>query len=71
MAEVTQVDKAAVKEMILRAKYRHVPRAKSDSPMLLAKHEDIKNSVAIELAALVDSHNVNHNLMGTNWKTLQ
>ena len=69
--KTSHVNEAAVKEVINRVKYRHALRAESDNPMLLTKHEETEEQVAVDLAALVTSHNIKHNLAGTDWKKLQ
>ena len=47
------------------------PHAETDNPALMKKHEEIEEQNAIHLANLVAMKHVKHNLMGTNWKTLQ
>ena len=38
----TKVQKQAVNEVIKRAKFQHIPHAKTDNPMLIAKHEEVE-----------------------------
>ena len=65
------LDESAVKEVIDRAWYHHIPRAESDNPALMARHEELEEQVAVDLASLVATCNIKHNLTGTNWKVLQ
>ena len=67
----SKVQKDAVNEAIKRARYLHVPHAEADNPTLMEKHEEIEKQNAIQLANLVATKHVKHNLMGTNWKALQ
>ncbi|MCG8625304.1 MAG: reverse transcriptase, partial [Proteobacteria bacterium] len=66
-----KVDEDAVNEIMERAKFPHVPRAEADNPALLARHEELQQQVAVDLATLVTQKNIKHNLVGTNWRELQ
>ena len=65
------LNESTMKEVIDRARYRHIPRTESDNPALMAHHEELEEQVAVDLASLVATRNIKHNLTGTNWKILQ
>ena len=67
----TKVQKEAVNEVIERAKFQHIPHAKTDNPMLIAKHEEVKKENTALVAQLVATRHIKHNLVRTNWKALQ
>ena len=56
-----QLDEITVKEVMDRARFCHIP----------ACHKEIENQVIVDLAALVATGNIKHNLVSTNWKVLQ
>ena len=66
-----QLDEITVKEVIYCARFHHIPRAETNNPLLVAHHEEIENQVIVELATLVATGNIKHNLISTNWKVLQ
>ena len=65
------LDESAIKEVIDWACYHHIPCAEPDNPALMAQHEELEEQVAMDLASLVATRNIKHNLTGTNWKILQ
>ena len=67
----TKVQKQAVNEVIKRAKFQHIPHAKTDNPMLIIKHEEVEKENAALVALLVVTRHIKHNLVGTDWKALQ
>ena len=67
----TKVQKQAVNEVIKRAKFQHIPYAKTDNPMLIAKHEEVEKENATLVAQLVVTRHIKYNLVGTDWKALQ
>ena len=67
----TKVQKEAVNEVIERAKFKHIPHAETDNPMLIAKHEEVEKENAALVAQLVVTRHIKHNLVGTDWKELQ
>ena len=67
----TKAQKQAVNEVIERAKFQHIPHAKTDNPMLIAKHEDVEKENAALVAQLVVTRHIKHNLVSTDWKALQ
>ena len=67
----TKVQKQAVNEVIERAKFQHIPHAKADNPMLIARHEEVEKENATLVAQLVVTRHIKHNLVRTNWKALQ
>ena len=67
----TKVQKEAVNEEIERAKFQLIPHTETDSPMLIAKHEEVEKENATLVAQLVVTRHIKHNLVGTNWKALQ
>ena len=67
----TKVQKKAVNEVIERAKFQHIPHAETDSPMLIAKHEEVDKENAALVAQLVAIRHIKHNLVSTDWKALQ
>ena len=67
----TKVQKEAVNEVIERAKFQHIPHAKTDNPMLIPKHEEVKTENAALVALLVATRHIKHNLVRTEWKSLQ
>ena len=54
-----------------RAKFQHIPHAKTDNPMLIAKHEEVEKENAVLVAQLVATRHIKHNLVETDWKALQ
>ena len=68
LLEPRSLDLPAVKEVIDQARFRHIPQAEADNPALITQHEELETKVAVDLASLVTTKNVKHNLMGTNWK---
>ena len=67
----TKVQKQAVNEVIKRAKFQHILHAKTDNPMLIAKHEEVEKENATLVAQLVVTRHIKHNLVSTNWRALQ
>ena len=67
----TKVQKEAVNEVIKRAKFQHIPHAKTDNPMLITKNEEVEKENAALVAQLVAARHIKHNLVGTDWKVLQ
>ena len=67
----TKVQKEAVNEVMERVKFQHIPHAETDSPMLIAKHEEVEKENTTLVAQLVATRDIKHNLVGTDWKTLQ
>ena len=67
----TKVQKQAINEVIERAKFQHIPHAKTDNPMLISKHEEVKKENAALVAQLVVTRHIKHNLVSTDWKALQ
>ena len=66
----TKVQKEAVNEVIERLKFQHIPHAKTDNPMLIARHEEVEKENATLVAQLVVTRHIKHNLVGTDWKAL-
>ena len=67
----TKVQKEAINEVVKRGKFQHIPHAKTDNPMLIAKHEEVEKENAALVAQLVATRHIKHNLVGTDWKALQ
>ena len=67
----TKVQKEAVNEVIERAKFQHIPHAKTDNPMLITKHEEVEKENAALVAQLVMTRHIKHNLVRMDWKALQ
>ena len=66
-----RLDEKTVKEIMERAKHSGCPRAETDAPALVARHDEIENEVAVTLATLVTTKQVKHKLTGLDWKKLQ
>ena len=67
----TKVQKEAVNEVMERAKFQYILHAKTDNPMLIAKHEEVEKENAALVAQLVVTRHIKYNLVGTDWKALQ
>ena len=67
----TKVQKEAINEVIERAKFPHILHAETDNPMLITKHEEVEKENAALVAQLVATRHIKHNLVRTDWKTLQ
>ena len=67
----TKVQKKAVNEVIERARFQHIPHAKTDNPMLITKHDEVEKENAALVAQLVVTRHIKHNLVGTDWMALQ
>ena len=67
----TKVQKQAVNEVIKRAKFQHIPHAKADNPMLIARHKEVEKENAALVTQLVVTRRIKHNLVSTDWKALQ
>ena len=67
----TKVQKEAVNEVMERVKFQHILHAKTDNPMLIAKHEEVEKENATLVAQLVVTRHIKHNLVSTNWRALQ
>ena len=68
---LTKVEKDAVNEIMERVRFSHIPHAETDNPALVAKHEEFKEELNVQVAAMVTERHIKHNLMGLDWKSLQ
>ena len=68
---LTKVEKNAVNEIIERARFSHIPHAKTNNPALVAKHKEFEKELNIQVATMIMEKHIKHNLMGLDWKSLQ
>ena len=68
---LTKVEKNAVNEIMERARFSHIPHAKTDNPALVAKHEEFEKELNIQVTTMIMEKHIKHNLMGLDWKSLQ
>ena len=64
----TKVQKQAVNKVIERAKFQHILHAKTDNPMLIAKHEEVEKENTALVAQLVVTRHIKHNLVAQTGK---
>ena len=50
---LTKVKKDAVNEIMARARFSHIPQAETDSPALVAKHEEFEEELNVQVATMV------------------
>ena len=58
-------------EIMERAQFSHIPHAKTNDSTLVAKHEEFKKELNVQVAAMVTEKQIKHNLTGLDWKNLQ
>ena len=68
---LTKVEKNAVNKIMERAQFSHIPHAETDNPALVARHEEFKKELNVQVTAMVTEKHIKHNLMGLDWKSLQ
>ena len=68
---LTKIEKNAVNEIIERVQFSHIPHAKTDNPALVAKHEEFKKELNVQVTTMVMEKHIKHNLTGLDWKSLQ
>ena len=68
---LTKVEKNAVNEIMERARFSHIPHAKTDNPALVAKHEEFEKELNVQVTTMIMEKHIKHNLMGLDWKSLQ
>ena len=54
-----------------RAQFSHIPHAETDSPALVAKHEEFEKELNVQVTTMVMEKHIKHNLTGLDWKSLQ
>ena len=54
-----------------RARFSHIPHAKTDNPALGAKHEEFEKELNVQVTMMIMEKHIKHNLMGLDWKSLQ
>ena len=68
---LTKVEKNAVNEIMERARFSHIPHAKTNNPALVAKHEEFEKELNVQVATMIMEKHIKHNLTGLDWKSLQ
>ena len=67
---LTKVEKNAVKEIIERARFSHIPHTETDNPALVAKHEEFEKELNVQVATVITEKHIKHNLTGLDWKSM-
>ena len=68
---LTKVEKNAVNEIMERARFSHIPYAKTNNPALVAKHEEFEKELNVQVTTMITEKHIKHNLTGLDWKSLQ
>ena len=68
---LTKVEKNTMNEIMERAQFSHIPQAETDDPALVAKHEEFKKELNVQVTTMVTEKHIKHNLTGLDWKSLQ
>ena len=68
---LTKVEKNAMKEIMERVHFSHIPHAKTNNPALVAKHEEFEKELNVQVTTMITEKHIKHNLMGLDWKSLQ
>ena len=68
---LTKVKKIAINEIMERAQFNHIPHTETDSPALVAKHEEFENELNVQVATMIMEKHIKHYLTGLDWKSLQ
>ena len=67
---LTKVKKNPINEIMERARFSHIPHAKTDNTALVAKHEEFEKELNIQVTTMIMEKHIKHNLMGLDWKSL-
>ena len=68
---LTKVEKNPMNEIMERVQFSQIPHAKTDNPILVAKHEEFEKELNVQVATMVTEKHFKHNLTGLDWKNLQ